>query len=75
MHESAQKLTALSKDETGVIGAKIFKIKKETGRNQNHQTDDRQSKFEYTRIRTKKIEYLESPSIAVYFENVTQHVE
>ena len=26
-------------------------------------------------IRSKKIEYLESPAIAIYFQNMTEHAE
>ena len=26
-------------------------------------------------VRTKKIEYLETPAIAIYFQNMTQHVK
>ena len=29
---------------------------------------------EYTMIRAKKIRYLERPAVAIYFENMTQHV-
>ena len=36
-----------------------------------HKEDSKLAKYKYTRVRTKKLEYLEVPSIAVYLEDVT----
>ncbi len=44
--------------------------------NLNSQSRRSDSAFcEYMMIRTKEIDYLDSPCIAIYFQNMTTHVE
>ena len=63
---------------------KIYKIKRlsssfssliyQNENEQNPAVEEEQFVTEYMMIKAKKIEYLDSPVIAVYLTNVTQHV-
>lgn len=55
----------------------IFKSKRsksDGAANKKGSTNSIEMTAEYTMIRTKLIDYLERPAIAIYLENMTKHV-
>ena len=54
------------------LNGRVFKSRRRSVRQKGDQ--EQSHKFTFTQIRTRKINYLEKPAIAIYLQNITEHI-